>query len=298
MKLLIAGGTGFIGYHLAKKALKKGWIVTSISTKKPKKIRLLKKVKYIKCNLSNKIKLKKILKSNFDHVVNLAGYVNHNDKKRTYSSHYLGCKNLANELVDKDIVSFVQMGSSLEYGKNKSPHKENMKCKPISIYAKSKYLSTKYLLMLNKNKNFPSVIFRLYQSYGNKQDNNRLIPITINSCLKNLKFPCSRGDQKRDFLHIDDLIRALFLAMLKKNSKGNIFNIGSGKPMKVKFVINKIQQFIRQGQPKFGEIELRSEENTLTYPDIRKAKKILNWSPKINITKGLKAVIKGYKWWV
>ena len=89
MKLLITGGTGFIGYHLAKKALKKGWAVTSISTKKPKKKRFLKKVKYIFCNLDNKKKLKKILSTNYDHVVNLAGYVNHNDKKKTYNSHYI-----------------------------------------------------------------------------------------------------------------------------------------------------------------------------------------------------------------
>ena len=48
MKLLITGGTGFIGYHLAKKAVSKGWKVTSVSSNKPKKKRFLKKVKYIK----------------------------------------------------------------------------------------------------------------------------------------------------------------------------------------------------------------------------------------------------------
>ena len=74
-----------------------------------------------------------------------------------------------------------------------------MKCNPISIYAKSKYLSSKYLLDLNKNNNFPAVIFRLYQAYGGKQDNNRLIPITISNCLKNQQFPCSEGSQKEIF---------------------------------------------------------------------------------------------------
>ena len=53
MKLLITGGTGFIGYHLAKKAISKGWKVTSISSNKPKK-KIIKKVKYIKCNLGDK----------------------------------------------------------------------------------------------------------------------------------------------------------------------------------------------------------------------------------------------------
>jgi len=52
--ILIVGGTGFIGYHLAKKSLKKGWRVTSISSKPPKKIRYLPKVKYILCDITKK----------------------------------------------------------------------------------------------------------------------------------------------------------------------------------------------------------------------------------------------------
>ena len=57
--ILIVGGTGFIGYHLAKESLKKGWKVTSISTRKPRKIRKLKKVNYIFCDITNKKSLKK-----------------------------------------------------------------------------------------------------------------------------------------------------------------------------------------------------------------------------------------------
>ena len=57
-KILIVGGTGFIGYHLAKKALGKGWNVTSISSKSPKKIRYIPKVKYIFCDISSKKDLK------------------------------------------------------------------------------------------------------------------------------------------------------------------------------------------------------------------------------------------------
>ena len=60
--ILIVGGTGFIGYHLAKKSLKKGWDVTSISSRAPKKIRYLKKVKYIISDITNKTSLQKKLK--------------------------------------------------------------------------------------------------------------------------------------------------------------------------------------------------------------------------------------------
>ena len=58
-KILIIGGTGFIGYHIAKRALKKGWDVTSISLKKPKKYRLISRVNYIKANIANLSDLKK-----------------------------------------------------------------------------------------------------------------------------------------------------------------------------------------------------------------------------------------------
>ena len=81
-KILIVGGTGFIGYHLAKKSLKKGWQVTSISSRHPKKIRFLKKVKYIQSDITNKKLLTKNIKGSFDYVVNLGGYVDHSNKKK------------------------------------------------------------------------------------------------------------------------------------------------------------------------------------------------------------------------
>ena len=91
-KLLIAGGTGFIGYHLAKKAIKKGYNVTSLSSKSPKPYRFIKSVKYIICNTLNIKLLKKKLIQEFDVVVNLSGYVNQKEKKKTYLTHYQGCK--------------------------------------------------------------------------------------------------------------------------------------------------------------------------------------------------------------
>ena len=93
-KILIVGGTGFIGYHLAKKCLKRKWKVTSISSKIPKKIRHLPKVKYIRCDITDKKLLKKKIKKKYDYVVNLGGYVDHSNKEKTYKSHYIGCKNL------------------------------------------------------------------------------------------------------------------------------------------------------------------------------------------------------------
>ena len=88
-KILITGGTGFIGYHLAKKCLRLNWKVDSISTKLPPVKRKLKKVKYIKLDVSKKNLFKK-LSNNYDYVVNLAGYVDHSKSNRIIKTHFNG----------------------------------------------------------------------------------------------------------------------------------------------------------------------------------------------------------------
>ena len=72
-KILIVGGTGFLGYHLAKRCVEKDWLVTSISTKIPKKIRFLKKVDYIKLDITKKKQFNKLKNKEFNFIVNFGG---------------------------------------------------------------------------------------------------------------------------------------------------------------------------------------------------------------------------------
>ena len=116
------------------------------------------------------------------------------------------------------------------------------------------------MLKLNKKFNFPVSILRLYLVYGPKQDENRVVPITIKNAIKDNNFDCSSGSQYRDFLYVDDLLEALFKTLKNKNSSGEIFNIGSGKPIKVKNLILKICKIIGHGKPEFGVIKLRKDE--------------------------------------
>lgn len=277
-----------------KKCLLKKWNVTSISTNKPKKIRFLPKVKYIILDITKKKLLLKKIKSNYDYVVNFGGYVNHNEKLKTYKSHYLGCKNLADLFNNKNIKSFIQIGSSVEYGNIKSPQNENDKIdvkKLRSTYGKAKLMATNYLLALNKKYNFPCTILRLYLVYGPYQDNNRLIPYTLNECLNDNTFHCSAGTQYRDFLFVDDLIKAIFKCFNNNKSIGEIINIGSGKPFNVKWVILFIKNKINLGKPIFGKISFRRDEIFRLYPNIAKAKKILNWKPYTSFQNGIKIII-------
>ena len=295
-RILITGGTGFIGYHLSKRCIKLGWSVTSLSSNSPKPNKKIQGVKYIKVDIRDKKKLFKI-KKDFDYVVNLAGYVDHSNKKKTLESHYIGCKNLASLFLNKKIKKFVQVGSSIEYGKSRSPQIENKKNSQstFSVYGKAKLLSTKYLMAIYKKEKFPATVIRLYLVYGPKQDINRVIPITIKNALLDKKFNCSTGLQFRDFIYIDDVINAILKTLKNIKTNGEIINIGSNKPVRIKDLIIRICSLVGSGKPIFGKIKLRKDEIKSLYPNINKAYKILKWRPKISLNTGLKKTIKYYK---
>ena len=293
--ILVVGGTGFIGYHLLKSLRKKNKVF-SLSKNKPKKIRKLKSVNYIFCDISKKNKLSKLLKNkSFDYIINLGGYVDHSNKSLTLRSHYYGCKNLVDIFKNKKIKLFIQIGSSLEYGKNDSPHTETLKCKPSAIYGISKYKSSKYILESDKDNSFPYVILRLYQIYGPNQSINRLIPIVIKSCIKDKKFNCSSGIQKRDFLYVDDFISLINKLIISKKKIKGIYNVGSGKPTSVRKTIEFIRQEIKKGKPNFGKITMRKDESLNYYPSLKKIKRIINWKARTSFKTGLRKTIKSYR---
>ena len=298
-KLLIVGGTGFIGYHLIKEARKRKYKITSISINRPKKLRYLKGVDYVQADISNYKILKKKLNTNFDFVINAGGYGIHpefgKEGSRLIYSHLQGLINLLQILNLKKIKKFIQIGSSAEYGKIKSPIKESALCRPQTPYAIAKFLCSKYLIKFFIDMKFPVTIFRLFQVYGPKQDDNRIIPFLINNCLKNEKFSTTEGKQICDFCHVNDVVNAIFKSINNKKTNGLILNVGSGKPVSIKKVINLVLKIIGKGKPIFGGLDYRKDTNKNNYPNIAKAKKKLSWRPKILIEDGISKTIESFK---
>ena len=90
---------------------------------------------------------------------------------------------------------------------------------------------------------------------------------------------------------VDGIIKSL----KNKKTNGQIINLGAGKPIMIKDIILKICKIIGSGKPQFGKIKFRKDEIKNLYPNITKAKKILNWMPKVKINLGLKKTINYYK---
>lgn len=289
--LLIAGGTGFIGYHLALKLKKFGWKVTSLSITKPQKKRRIKGVRYLFVDVTKKKQIKKELKEDYTHVVNLSGYTSNlylkKYKKKIYNSHYLGTKNLINFFLKKDIESFIQIGSSAEYGNSKAPQKEESNCNPNNIYGKAKLKATLLTLKMSLKHQFPANVLRFFQVYGPHQGESRAVTQLLKYCIKDKIFPASDGKQIRDFCYIDDAVKAIYLLLKRENIIGKIINIGSGKGITMKRLIHTIQKVAKGGKPKFGLFKSRSHENPSLVPSILLAKKLLGWKSSVKLLPGL-----------
>ena len=297
-KILVVGGTGFIGYHVIKEAKKRKWNVTSISLGKPKRKRFHKNVNYKKIDITDYNSLKKKISSNYDFVVNVGGYGKHPDFGKEgfklFKSHFYGLINILNVLSLKKIKKFIQIGSSAEYGKSLSPLKEHINCRPKTPYSIAKLACTNLLLNLYQKQKFPVTILRLFQVYGPDQDNNRILPFLINNCLRNRNFKTTSGKQTCDFCYIDDVVRAIFKSLKSKKSNGDVINIGLGEPVQIKEIILIVKKLIGKGNPIFGALKYKRETNMRNYPSIYKAKKKLNWKPKIKLIYGIKKTIKNY----
>ena len=301
-KLLIVGGTGFIGQNIVKRALAKNLDITILSKNDCNISNRLDNIAYLSADISNKPSLLNQLKGRvFDYVINLGGYVNHssylNGGSRVYDAHFNGVRNIVDCLDRSRIKSFIQIGSSDEYGNNPEPQFEAQREAPISIYSCAKVASTHFLQTLNKTENFPAVILRPFLLYGPGQGEERFIPQVINGCIKNEKFPISIGEQLRDFCFIDDFVDAVFTILdnVNDNIYGEVINISSGKPVSIKEVVEMIVNIIGSGRPQFGLVDYRDGENMALYADISKAKKLLDWSPNFDLEQGIMETIEWVK---
>ena len=122
-------------------------------------------------------------------------------------------------------------------------------------------MATNLLIKYHNIFKFPAVVVRLYLVYGPKQDQNRFLPIVINSCLKKESFNCSHGLQLKGTLFIlMTKIDAFLKILASKSIDGQIINIGYGSPKKIKEIIKNLKKKLNGGKPIFGKVKIRKDE--------------------------------------
>lgn len=298
-RLLVVGGSGFIGQHVVSRAVRDGWHVTSMGVQAHDAAQQVQGAAYVVADLTQQESLRDLITHPFDYVVNLGGYIDHTlfsqGGRALIDSHFDGLLNLLQYLDRKVIKRFVQIGSSDEYGNAPAPQHEGLRESPISPYALAKVAATQFLQMLHRTENFPAVTLRLFLTYGPGQGRRRFLPQIIEGCLSNSSFPVSEGQQLRDFCYVADVVDAIFMCFEKSVIDGQVLNIASGTPVQIREVIAETARLVGAGHPQFGQVAYRPGENMALVADIELAKRLLGWSPKISLTEGLRMTMESMK---
>lgn len=297
-RLLVVGGSGFIGRSVVDHAIGLGWDVTNLSLEQPPAGRVkVQRVRNVVADIVDGGSLRAALDGgSFEYVVNCSGFIDHSlffcGGRKTLNTHFCGLLNLVDALNRDVLKTFVNIGSSDEYGAAPAPQMETQREAPISPYSLGKVASTHFLQMLHRTENFPSVTLRLFLTYGPGQDSRRFLPQIIKGCLEGRPFPTSAGQQLRDFCFIQDTVYAIFAALTSAAARGEVLNVGSGNPVSIRQMIETVRRLIGGGAPQFGEIAYRSGENMELYADISKAMLLLGWKPRVSLEDGLRETIQ------
>ena len=297
-KLLILGG-GFIGSHVVEEACRRGWSVTCASRVKPPETQVQGGFFWTELDVTNKDQIKVLSNEHYDYIVNLAGYVDHRGffegGMDALYSHFFGTINSIQTLSRSALKKYLYIGSSDEYGSMPAPQTEGVREQPTTCYSFAKTASVHFLEMLARAEQFPFSVLRLFLVYGPRQKPNRFLPFVISSCLRNESFKVSDCEQIRDFCYIDDVIDAVFAALEAPHASGQVYNVGSGRPIKLKNVVSKVVKRVGSGIPVFGACANRINENMALYPDISKIQSELGWQPSTDFEVGLEKTIEYIK---
>ena len=172
--------------------------------------------------------------------------------------------------LDKSKVKkFVYAASSSCYGKANTPTKEDHKINPLYPYAKSKYCGEEICFHWHKVYGLPVNSIRIFNAYGTRSRTTgaygAVFGVFLKQLLKNKPLTVvGDGSQKRDFLYVTDVANAFYLASQTKLN-GRIWNLGSGNPQTVNYLIKLLK-------PK-GRLKIPKRPNQKSYADISKIKK-------------------------
>lgn len=293
--MVVTGGAGFIGSHLADALIERGFdvrIVDNLSGGKMERVN--PKAEFIEGDIRNMETVNKAMEG-FDYVFHLAALprvqFSIQNPRETHDVNVNGTVNLLIAAKDCGIKKFIYSASSSAYGEQKTmPLNEGMKANPISPYGLQKYIGELECAVFSRVYGLPTVSLRYFNVYGPRFEADSPYSLVIGRFLKQRKEgkPMTivpDGEQTRDFTHVRDVVNANILAMLsEKVGKGEVLNIGAGN----NYSVNKIAAMI--GGP-VVYIEPRLEPKH-TLADNRKAKELLGWEPKVVLEDGIEELKK------
>lgn len=292
-KVLVTGGTGFIGKNVVKELLKRGYEVHSLVY--PPFAEEEKGLFQYEMNLMDTNAVSEFLQKNsFENLIHLAWYVGKGCQTSNVNlSWVMTSLNLLQQFKDNGGQKVLMTGSVSEYDyRNGYLTEDFSSLNNEYLYGKSKaalYILSKEYSKLN---GLDFKWARLFNVYGPNEREQRLMPSVINSCLRGEDVKVSDCLKFQDYLHVEDLAKAI--VMLFESKTQGAVNICSGKPVQLRQIVEKIAELTEfKGNILWGAIPTYFEE-ALVVGNNKRLKQEVGFEPKFSLEEGLKNTIN---WW-
>lgn len=310
-KVLVAGGSGFIGSHLVEelvrqKAKVRVLVPYSLNRNEEDLVYLDRDVKSkldIVFGTISEIETAKHAMKDIDIAFNLAALVgipySYVHPREVFEVNTLGTLNMLTAAREFKVKKFIQTSTSEVYGSAKYvPIDENHPLQPQSPYSASKISSDAFSLSFFYSFNLPVIVIRPFNTFGPRQSERAVIPTIITQALTGDSISIGSLSPRRDFTYVKDTVNGFIKAAYSNKGTGEVINLGTGKDHTIGETIEIIQKILgRKLKVNVSKERIRPEKSEVRrlQASNKKAGKLLNWKPEYTFEEGLKETIEFIK---
>lgn len=301
-RILVTGGTGFIGGHLVKRLEDFGNEICVIVKRQPQNNNLdASNTFYKPVEISDYSSIDSVIKRFRPNVIfHLAAIVTASREfsliDKMIEVNLTGTTNILRSISElQELEVMINFGSSEEYGNQSIELKETVREEPSSPYAIFKLVTTKLCNIFSLIYNLPIITIRPANIFGPGQGLDKFIPYVITKCLNNEQINMTLGEQKRNFLYVEDFVNAILLIASKERRLEQIYNVGSDSTLTLKEITETIKRLTHSNSHiNYGAIEYRTNEMMAFEMNIDKIID-LGWKQEYDLIESLKKTIEFYK---
>lgn len=309
-KILLTGGAGFIGSHLAARLSQEGHSVTILDVLSPyysvelkmKNLEIAKRAgcKFVKGDILDYNFLETIMRDGVEVVYHEAAMpgvrASIENPKTPNEVNIEGTLNVLNAARKCDIEKVINASSSSVYGEvHHLPFDEKHPNTPLSPYAVSKLAAEQYAKVFHEVYGMATMSLRYFTVYGPRMRPDLAINIFTGNMLAGRQSTIfGDGEQTRDFTYIEDVVEANLKLLETTNANGQVFNVGSGRRITLNEIFKTLQDITgNHTEPIFKDHVKGDAYHTLA--DISKAQKLFGYDPKTTIEEGLAKYVEWFK---
>lgn len=307
-KILLTGVTGFVGANLARRLLRDKHEVHAIARSPASHWRIAElsdaqNFFLHHADLRNFDEVSVVIEEvHPQHIMHLAVAGIYEGRtgsdENFFETNTLGLVHLLQAAKEIPYESFINTGSSSEYGITQKPMEEGDSCKPANVYGVSKLAATYYASLHATQFQKPVITLRLFSPYGPYDFGGRFIVYAVLKSLRGEALQLGNPDSRRDFVYVEDVVEAYRKGMEQAHAvPGEVYNIASGLEVTVKEAAVEIQRICGSKAPiSWGSAgSLRPGESPRWQGVVTKAKQDLQWEPRTSFADGLEKTANWFR---